>query len=58
MNGPRWYDRAVEQIERDFESGDIDLTDYNAELRALNNELRDAADEQAEQARDEYMGGW
>jgi hypothetical protein len=53
---PRWYEKAEEQLERDYAEGHLSMAEFQAELRELNAELRGAADEAAENARDEYLG--
>lgn len=53
---PRWFDRAEEQIERDYEAGLIDSKEYQAQMRDLHAELREAAHDEAERAYRDYMG--
>lgn len=55
--GPNWYERAMEQLDRDYEAGLIDFGELHNQQRELNRELRDAAEEAARDAYDEY-GGW
>lgn len=52
----QWYDRAVEQIEKDFESGAIDSEEYRGQMRDLNSELEESAREAGEQAYNDTMG--
>ncbi len=54
----RWYDKAVEDLEDDLQSGNISQADFNAQMRDLSAELRDEAFEAGEQAREQYLGGW
>lgn len=51
-----WYDRACDQIERDFAEGVIDSKEYQQQMRELNDELRGEAQEAAEQAYNDTMG--
>lgn len=53
---PRWYDNAERQIEKMLEDGQISDEEYVQEMRELNRELQDAADEEAERAREDYLG--
>jgi hypothetical protein len=55
---PRWYEKAEEQIELCYQSGQIGFDEFNRQMRELNQELRDAAHEEAERAYDDYMGGY
>ena len=43
-----WYDRAVSQLEKEYEEGNISNETYDAEMRDLNEELRQAADDAAD----------
>ncbi|GAB2620155.1 hypothetical protein [Novilysobacter erysipheiresistens] len=58
MSAPRWYDRAAEQIDADYDDGLIDSREHHEQMRDLNAELREAAEEEARQAYDGYMGCW
>jgi len=51
---PRWFDRAVQEIEEACDSGEIDNAERNKQIGDLQQELRAAADEAGEQARDDY----
>lgn len=55
---PKWYDDEMDQLTEDLSSGAISAEEYHKATRELNWELREAADEEAERARDEYMGHW
>ena len=55
--GPRWYESAVDRLDQDYEAGNISGEEYQAEMRELNAELRDAAADEAQSAYDDYMGG-
>lgn len=54
--GPLWYDREVERLEKMYECGDLTSDEFQAEIRELNLQLRDAADEAAERAYHDTMG--
>lgn len=54
--GPNWYERASEELEKDMEEGKIDYPTFLAQMKELNRELREAAADEAERARDDYMG--
>lgn len=54
----QWYERAVEEIERDLAEGLIDNAEYQRQMRDLNAELRAEAQECADRAYDDAMGGW
>lgn len=58
MSAPRWFDQAEAEIERQYAAGWMTAAEVQAALRDLHAELREAADEEAERARDAYMGGW
>lgn len=53
---PKWYDEEIDQLAEDFNNGLIDEKTYHHQKRELGWELREAADEEAERARDEYLG--
>lgn len=52
-----WYERAEEQIERDLSEGLIDSAEYLRQMRDLRAELRAEAQEAAERAYNDAMGG-
>lgn len=52
----RWYDRAVEQIEKELADGDISPKEYHEQMRDLNAELEESAREAGEQAYNDTMG--
>lgn len=58
MNGPNWYERAEQELEEEYASGHMTLAELQSAMRDLNAELRDAADQAGEDARDAYLGGW
>lgn len=51
---PRWYDKAVEELEKEYDEGGMSNEDFREAMRDLDAELRDAADQAAEQAREDY----
>ena len=53
-----WYDNAVKQLEQSLENGEITDEEFQAEIRNLNEELRETANEVAEQAYNDVMGDW
>ena len=53
---PRWFDRAEQEIEQSYNRGEINMAEYNSQMRDLQDELRSNADEAAEQAREDYYG--
>lgn len=54
--GPNWYERAMDQLEKDYEAGLIDYGTFHNEQRELDRELRGAAEDAARDAYDEYTG--
>ena len=54
----RWFDKAVEELEGELDRGGISQKEFNAEMRDLQAEFRDAAWEAGEPAREDYQGGW
>ena len=55
MNG---FDRAAEQIEDMLERGEISSKEYEEYMADLRQEQRESAQEAAQQAYDDAMGGW
>ncbi len=51
-----WYDNAVTSLENDLAAGNITDAEFQAEMRALNDEMRGAAEDAAEQAYNDTMG--
>ena len=56
--GPNWYEKAQEQLDKDYAEGRIDYGTYHNEQRELNRDLREAAEEASRDAYDDYVGGW
>lgn len=52
------YDREEELIQARYANGEIDLTQYNEEMRALQREYQADAQESAERAYREEMERW
>lgn len=52
-----WYERAAEQIDADYEAGLIDAKEHQRQMRDLNDELRQSAQDAADRAYDDAMGG-
>ena len=55
---PRWFDSAAEQLEEELASGHLSNDEFNDEMRLLQQELNEAADEEADRARNDYLGEW
>jgi hypothetical protein len=55
---PKWFDNAVEGLERDLEEGAISQEEFKTLMRELQKELREGAEEAAEQARQNYYDDW
>lgn len=53
---PRWFDRAETEIEQSYERGEISEGEHHSQMRDLHDELQGAAEEAAEQAREDYYG--
>lgn len=50
-----WYENAEAQIERELEHGLIDDAEYREQMRDLQDELRDCAEEAGQAAYDDVM---
>ena len=55
---PRWIDKAEAQLADDHAAGLISTDEYNAQLRDMHRERQAEADEAAEAARRDVLGGW
>lgn len=53
-----WLEKAEESLERDFEEGNIDRSEYNQSMRELHDEYRDCARESAEAAYENELSNW
>lgn len=51
---PRWADKAAEQLDQEMENGEISQSEYNANMRDIEAECRQGAEDAADQARDDY----
>lgn len=49
-----WYDKAEEQLSDDLTNGHITQKEYNLAIRELQQEYREAAEDAAQQAYNEY----
>lgn len=56
--GPKWYDKAEDELTDDYNNGLISLKEFNAGMRQLREEYRAEAEYVAERAREDYYGGW
>lgn len=56
------YEREEEQLERDFREGLISADEYSKQVREMErsyrDEMRGMAEEAAERAYNDVMGGW
>lgn len=52
----RWYEKAIEQLEDELEKGLISNEDFRAQMRDLNAEMQQEAEDAAQSAYDETMG--
>ena len=55
---PRWYDKAIEEAEKDEAEGVISYEEFRAIQRDLDDELRSNAEEDSAATYDNAMGGW
>lgn len=53
---PRWYDKEVKELEKQYEEGYITQEEFRDLMRDLNNELRDEAEQNAERAYNDTFG--
>ncbi len=53
-----WFDKEVERLEEELDRGEITTEEYNKEMRELRHALRGEAEEVAERAYNDTMGGW
>jgi hypothetical protein len=53
-----WYDKAEKQLEDDYAAGILSAEEYNEQMRDLQREYRDAADDAAQNAYDREMENW
>ena len=51
-----WYDKAVNRLEIDLGNGEISEKDFDLEMRELNAEFQQCAQDAAEQAYKDYTG--
>lgn len=55
---PNWYDREENALVEQFNNGQISRKEFDEAMRELNQELRAQAQEAADEAYDNAMGGW
>ncbi len=53
-----WYEKAQQELDERLASGDLTDEQYRLEARELDRDLRAEAEEAAERAYDDTMGGW
>ena len=53
-----WYDKAVDELERQVDAGEISQKEFHKEMRELNYELESVAEEAADRARRDVLGDW
>ncbi len=53
-----WYERAEQELCDALNNCEITEAEFNREMRALADELRGMAEEAAEGAYNDVMGGW
>lgn len=53
-----WFDRAVEELERALDNGEITQKEFDSQMRDLRSELRASAEEAADNAYKDAMGEW
>lgn len=52
------FERAEQQLEKDYENGNLSRKEFDYEMRELIRDRRAAADEAAQCAYDDEMGRW
>ncbi|MEW7985330.1 MAG: hypothetical protein AB2748_22415 [Candidatus Thiodiazotropha endolucinida] len=53
-----WFERAEDELVEQLNNGEITREEFNREMRELREDLRAGAEEVAQNAFDDYMGGW
>ncbi len=53
-----WFEKAEQELNEAHERGEISVSELNKELRDLRRELEMQAQENAENAYNDTMGGW
>lgn len=53
-----WIDKEMERLEGELERGEITHAEYIAEERYMHEELAGKAEENAQRAYDDTLGGW
>lgn len=58
MNEPDWFLREEQRLYDAVNAGEISQSDFDAEMRYLHDELRSIAEEEAERAYNDVLGGF
>ena len=53
-----WFDREMERLEEELDKGEISEEDFYAQIRDLREELREEAQQAAEDTYRDRMGEW
>ena len=53
-----WYERAMKQIEKDFEDGGLSKEEYREAMADIDAELQQEAEDAAISAYNNVAGGW
>jgi len=53
-----WYEKAEDEIDQELADGIIDAKEYQRQMRQLRLEMQAEAEEAAERAYNDAMGGW
>lgn len=53
-----WYERAEDEIDQQLSDGLIDQKEYQRQMRDLRAEMQGEAEEAAQSAYNDVMGGW
>ncbi len=56
--GPNWYERAEDELVESLNNGEITQGEFHMAMRDLRNEVREYAQEAADQAYNDYLGGY
>ena len=51
-----WYDRACAELDKQFNDGELTESEHWREMKNLNADLKDRANEAAQEAYDDAMG--
>ena len=53
-----WFEKAEDELVEQFNNGEINSKEFNREMNDLRAELREQADQAADEARNSVLGGW